>query len=74
MPEARIIFVSWFDRFSHDGYMTPDSCVDFIRNSTNDQTVTTSDSRIVRLFNEYDDNLEGRLSKEQFLRFYKDRA
>ena len=36
MPEARIIFESWFDKFSENNYMTPASCVEFIRNSTND--------------------------------------
>ena len=37
MPEAKKIFESWFELFSDDsGYMTPDTCVDFVRNSTSD--------------------------------------
>ena len=37
MPEAKKIFESWFNAFSNDeGFMTPDTCVDFIRSSTSD--------------------------------------
>lgn len=33
-----------------------------------------TDQRIVRLFNEYDKDIDGKLTKEEFLDFYKDRA
>ena len=37
VPEAKAIFESWFNKFSdEEGFMTPDTCVEFIRNSTQD--------------------------------------
>jgi hypothetical protein len=51
VPEARKIFESWFDTFSTpEGFMTNETCVNFIKNSTNDQSVTANDPRVVRLF------------------------
>lgn len=44
VPEARAIFESWFDKFSNaEGIMTPETCAEFIRNSTSDNTVTYTD-------------------------------
>ena len=44
VPEARAIFESWFDKFSNDeGIMTPETCAEFIRHSTSDNTVTIVD-------------------------------
>lgn len=74
VPEARAIFESWFDKFSEDGVMTPETCVEFIKNSTKDETVAITDPRVVRLFNEYDKDIDGKLTKEEFLEFYKDRS
>ena len=35
ISEVKVIFESWFERFSNEeGYMTPETCVDFIRSST----------------------------------------
>ena len=62
MPEAKKIFESWFERFSIDGFMTPDTCVDFIRDSTSDLTVNIADARVQRLFDDYDKDTDGKLS------------
>ena len=40
VPEAKKIFEQWFETFSENGYMTPETCVNFIKNSTSDPTVT----------------------------------
>jgi hypothetical protein len=75
VPEVRAVFESWFEKFcTEDGFMTPESCVEFIKSSTQDQSVSPTDSRIVRLFNEYDRDIDGKLTREEFLDFYKDRA
>ena len=75
VPEAKAIFETWFERFSNEeGVMTPETCVNFIRDSTNDVTVSMTDNRIVALFNNYDQDIDGKLTKEEFLTFYKDRA
>jgi Ca2+-binding EF-hand superfamily protein len=74
MPEAKKIFESWFETFSRDGFMTPETCVDFIRNSTSDQTVTIQDNRVTRLFTEYDRDNDNRISREDFLEFYRERS
>ena len=35
VPEARAIFESWFEKFSNEeGYMTPETCIEFIRSTT----------------------------------------
>lgn len=35
VPEVKEIFESWFEKFSDsEGFMTPETCVEFIRNST----------------------------------------
>lgn len=75
VPEAKAIFESWFEKFSNtEGFMTQDTCVEFIRNSTQDNNVTVTDSRIVRLFNDYDRDLDGKITREDFLDFYRDRS
>jgi len=74
VKEAREIFASWFNKFSNDGFMTPETCTDFIRNSTSDPTVLITDPRVVRLFNEYDRDIDGKITQEEFLDFYRDRA
>jgi hypothetical protein len=50
VPEVKKIFESWFDTYSVDGYMTKDTCVEFIKQSTKDGTVTTQDQRVSKLF------------------------
>ena len=59
VPETKAIFSAWFEKFSEDGWMTPDSCTNFIRASTTDQTVLKTDSRVVRLFTNYDEDCDG---------------
>ena len=51
-----------------------EKCVDFIINSTNDATVNVMDSRVTRLFDEYDKDKDGKLSREEFLTFYCERS
>jgi hypothetical protein len=37
IPEAKKIFDAWFERFSDaEGWMTPETCAEFIRSSTSD--------------------------------------
>lgn len=74
LPEPKRIFESWFDTFSENGFMTPETCVNFIKNSTNDPNVTAEDSRVTRLFDEYDKDKDGCLNLAEFLEFYRDRA
>jgi Ca2+-binding EF-hand superfamily protein len=54
--------------------MTPETCVEFIRNSTSDPSVLITDPRVVRLFNEYDKDIDGKITEEEFLEFYRDRS
>ena len=54
--------------------MTSETCVDFIRNSTNDQSVTANDQRVVKLFQDYDRDKDGQLTKEEFVEFYRDKS
>ena len=74
MPDAKKIFETWFETFSVDGFMTPETCVDFIKNSTSDGTVTINDSRVIKLFKEYDVDGDGKLNLEEFLEFYRSRS
>jgi hypothetical protein len=69
-PEAIAIFGEWFDDFSHDGFMTPEDCVEFIRSCTDDKCKTT-DGRVRNLFNNHDKNGEGRVNKDGFIEFYR---
>lgn len=54
--------------------MTPETCVEFIKSSIKDVSVTIYDSRITSLFDTYDSNHDGKLTKEEFLHFYKDKS
>lgn len=63
VPEAKKIFESWFDTFSDSEFMTPETCVEFIKSSTSDPTVTTADPRVIRLFEEFDVDRDNKLSR-----------
>lgn len=68
--KAKAIFDEWFDMYStEEGVMTPESTTAFIRGSTN-EPVGADDSRIAGLFKAYDANKDGRLEREDFVRFY----
>lgn len=69
-PEARSIFGEWFDGFSHDGLMTPEDCVEFIRSCTDDKCKTT-DGRVKNLFQNHDHDNDGKVDKEGFVEFYR---
>jgi Ca2+-binding EF-hand superfamily protein len=54
--------------------MTPETCVEFIKGSTNDTSVIKTDKRIVAMFNEYDKDIDGKITIEDFLTFYTEKA
>lgn len=67
---AAAIFNEWFDMYkSEEGVMTPESAIGFIKGSTN-ETVHAEESRIKGLFAAYDTDKDGKLQREDFLRFY----
>jgi hypothetical protein len=77
IPEARAIFQTWFRRFSdQEGYMTPKECSDFIKATTNtiEPTIAPTDSRISNFFKDYSLAVFGKLTEEEFLQFYTDKA
>lgn len=37
-------------------------------------TISTKDNRIVKLYNDYDSNIDGYLTLDDFLKFYRDNA
>jgi hypothetical protein len=67
--EAIAIFGEWFDSFSHDGLMTPEDCVEFIRSCTDDKC-KTSDNRVRNLFTNHDYDNDGKVDKDGFVEFY----
>jgi hypothetical protein len=68
--EAKDIFGEWFDDFSHDGLMTPEDCVEFIRSCTDDKC-KTSDNRVRNLFQNHDHDNDGKVDKDGFVEFYR---
>lgn len=70
VPAAYDIISEWFDMYStEEGVMTPESAVWFIKGSTS-ESIGADDSRIKGLFAEYDTNKDGKLEREDFIRFY----
>lgn len=77
IPEARAIFQAWFRRFSNaEGFMTPKECSDFIKATTNtiEPAINPMDSRITNFMKDYSQAFQGKLTEEEFLRFYTDKA
>jgi len=68
--EAVSIFGEWFDAFSHDGLMTPEDCVEFIRSCTDDKC-KTSDGRVKNLFQGHDHDGDGKVQRDEFIEFYR---
>jgi len=66
------IFNTWFDMFSEQPdrvYMTPLTATYFIMGATNEEVAPT-EHRIVSLFTKYDDDKDGKLTRDDFLKFY----
>ena len=77
IPEAKAIFKSWFKRFCNDeGVMTPLECATFIKATTNtvENYIPPHDNRIVMFFKEYSLETFGKLTEDEFLKFYTDKA
>lgn len=68
--EAINIFGEWFDDFSHDGLMTQEDCVEFIRSCTDDKC-NINDNRVKILFSNHDYDNDGKVDKEGFVEFYR---
>ena len=51
--------------------MTHETCAAFIRSSTNDNTVGPDDQRVNKVFTSYDSDHDGKLTKDDFLEFYR---
>lgn len=72
VDRAYQIFSEWYDLYSdEDGVMTPESTTRFILGATNEM-ISPEDSRIKGLFDGYDSNKDGRLEREEFIKFYED--
>lgn len=69
-PEARKIFIEWFNSFSTDGKMSPEQAAEFVRSCTEDNC-RADDTRIVGLFNTYDKDRDGFIEVEEFVEFYR---
>ena len=77
IPEAKAIFRSWFKRFSNEeGVMTPIECSVFIKATTNtiEHSIPGNDSRIVTFYKDYSLQSFGKLTEDEFLKFYTDKA
>lgn len=74
VPELYVIINSWFDMFSNDqDQMTPEYCGNFIYSVTGSNvSVGVDDKRISSMFDSYDKQKKGYISREDFLRFYKE--
>lgn len=71
IPQARKIFGSWFAKFADKGdKMSQVGCAAFTSSCTGD-TCQASDKSIQDLFNTYDDDRDGLLTRENFLAFYE---
>ena len=68
---ARKIFSSWFMKYADKGEkMSQAGCAAFTSSCTGD-TCPSTDKSIQDLFNTYDDDRDGLLTKENFLSFYE---
>jgi len=72
-PLAKKIFLEWFDTFSEDGRMSPQTCADFIHSCTNDYC-KAEDKRVKEVFSTYDNDKDGFLTVDNFLEFYMSAA
>jgi len=68
-PEAKAIFVGWFNIFSENGKMNADQCAAFIHSCTNDNC-KGDDKRVKDVFATYDNDHDGFLTLDNFLEFY----
>ena len=68
-PEAKEIFVGWFNIFSENGKMDADKCAAFIHSCTNDNC-KGDDKRVKDVFATYDTDRDGFLTLDNFLEFY----
>lgn len=75
-PEALQVFTHWFEMFSADEYMLPIHCVNFIKFTTGapDQVILENDSRVGEFFKAYDSDIDGRITLEDFLGFYRQKS
>ena len=69
-PEARKIFIEWFNMFSTDQKMSPEQAAEFVRSCTEDNC-RADDPRIINLFNTHDKNKDGFIEVEEFVEFYR---
>jgi hypothetical protein len=75
-PEARAVFTSWFNTFSEDGFMLPQHCVEFIKFTTGsaNMKIEMNDERVALFYQNYDPDADGKITLEDFLKFYKDKS
>ena len=61
---------------NEEGFITPKECVTFIRSTTStyENIIKPDDPRIYDLFKNYGLSNPGKLTEEEFLKFYTDRA
>ena len=72
VEKAAKIFNEWYDKYSDErGVMTPESATRFIYGATHER-VQSTDSRIEGLFNKYDPQKTGIMTRESFIQFYTD--
>ena len=68
---AKAVFVEIYKRFSKEGKMDKGDYVEFARACLCDRSITSSDSQIIKVFNDYDKDNKGYLKEEEFLEFYE---
>ena len=71
-PKFKEILKQWFNQFTEGtGKMDPKSCSRYISGvTTHKELVPEDDSRIEKLFNEYDKDKLGYITEDKFLEFY----
>ena len=68
-PTAKKIFIEWFEIHAQNGRMNPEQCAAFIHSCTNDHC-KAEDKRVKDVFALHDDDRDGFLTLENFLKFY----
>ena len=69
--KAQRAFTEIFARFSKDGKMSLDDCVNFTKAATGDFNATQQDMRVKNLFNRFATETENYVVLDQFLKFYE---
>ena len=71
IPDLLKIFNEWFDSYSINNQMTPQTCAAFVKDVTNSyENISFEDERVKSLFKSKDTNNDGFIEREDFVQFY----